>query len=82
MHFLKKIKPCKVPYVTFRLISVRKRTRWGSETEKVLVPPGAAANPNLIGKSPELVAYAMRVFGTVDLEEQQWKQCNDQMKAS
>ena len=26
--------------------------------------------------------YAMQVFGSTDLEEHQWKQCEDQIKAS
>jgi hypothetical protein len=31
---------------------------------------------------PKLVAYAMRVFGSTDLTEDQWNQCEDQMKVS
>ena len=29
---------------------------------------------------PELIQYAMKVFGTTDLSESQWKQCEDQIK--
>ncbi|XP_037076602.1 SURP and G-patch domain-containing protein 1-like [Pollicipes pollicipes] len=35
----------------------------------------------LVNKSPELIAYAKRVFGNVDLmTDDQWRQCQDQMK--
>ena len=30
--------------------------------------------------NPSLLAYAQRVFGSVDLDEAQWKQCEDQLK--
>jgi len=32
--------------------------------------------------NPDLLAYAQRVFGTTDLTEAQWKQCEDQLKMS
>lgn len=32
--------------------------------------------------NPQLIQYAIKVFGTTDLEECQWKQCEDQMKMS
>jgi hypothetical protein len=34
------------------------------------------------GRDPQVVQYALRVYGSTDLEEHQWKQCEDQMKAS
>jgi hypothetical protein len=32
------------------------------------------------GKNPQLVQYAIRVFGSTDLTEDQWRQCEDQIK--
>lgn len=29
---------------------------------------------------PQILTYAVRVFGTTDLTEDQWKQCLDQVK--
>ena len=29
---------------------------------------------------PQILTYAIRVFGTTDLTEEQWKQCMDQVK--
>ncbi|XP_043217499.1 SURP and G-patch domain-containing protein 1-like isoform X1 [Amphibalanus amphitrite] len=67
----------------------KRRSRWGSEEERADVPPVGVATPTpsvafpagVAGKSPELIAYAKRVFGNVDLmSEDQWKQCDDQMK--
>jgi len=29
---------------------------------------------------PQILNYAVRVFGTTDLSEDQWKQCMDQVK--
>lgn len=29
---------------------------------------------------PQILSYAVRVFGTTDLSEEQWKQCLDQVK--
>lgn len=29
---------------------------------------------------PQILTYAVRVFGTTDLTEEQWKQCMDQVK--
>ena len=63
----------------------RKRNRWGDESDKVdLSGPVSVTVPNaLIGitkTDPELIQYAMKVFGTTDLSESQWKQCEDQIK--
>lgn len=68
----------------YPILSARKQTRWGCESDKVDLQASttSAANPNLAGKSSELLAYAMKVFGTTDLEEHQWKQCNDQLKVT
>lgn len=65
----------------------RKRNRWGDESDKVdLSAPVSVTVPNaLIGitkTDPELIQYAMKVFGTTDLSESQWKQCEDQIKMS
>ena len=50
----------------------------------VLLPtPGVLPSVPLtnVGRSnPELIQYAIRVFGTTDLTESQWKQCEDQIK--
>ncbi|CAB4068544.1 SF4 [Lepeophtheirus salmonis] len=51
----------------------RKKTRWGDENDKI----AALAHPE---KSKELLMYAVRVFGSIDLEPHQWKQCEDQIK--
>ena len=32
--------------------------------------------------NPSLVSYAVKVFGTTDLTEAQWRQCEDQLKVS
>ena len=40
------------------------------------VMPGAVAG----GRNPALIQYAIKVFGTTDLEPSQWKQCEDQLK--
>ena len=69
----------------------RKSSRWGDENDKVAIsagtgnipgmvlPPGMA-NPAAMNQSPQLMQYAIKVFGTTDLEESQWKQCEDQLK--
>jgi len=31
-------------------------------------------------KDPELLAYARQSYGTIDLDEEQWKQCEDAYK--
>ena len=33
-----------------------------------------------ITSDPQILTYAVRVFGTTDLTEDQWKQCMDQIK--
>eukprot|EP00096_Caligus_rogercresseyi_P008639 TRINITY_DN2785_c0_g1_i1.p1 TRINITY_DN2785_c0_g1~~TRINITY_DN2785_c0_g1_i1.p1 ORF type:complete len:329 (+),score=100.91 TRINITY_DN2785_c0_g1_i1:626-1612(+) len=54
--------------------SVKKRkSRWGDENDKI----GSLAHPE---KSKELLQYAVRVFGSMDLEPHQWRQCEDQLK--
>jgi len=55
-------------------------TALGGTVQKLVTP-----SPKLteIGSgNPGLVAYAHRVFGTSDLTEAQWKQCEDQYKMS
>lgn len=34
----------------------------------------------LTRNNPAIVAYAQKVFGSVDLTDAQWKQCEEQMK--
>ena len=41
--------------------------------QKPKITPARAANPSLL-------AYAQRIFGTLDLDEDQWKQCEEQIK--
>ena len=68
----------------------KRKRRWGDENDKVqlgapiLLPtPGVLPSGPLknVGKSnPELIQYAIRVFGSTDLTDSQWKQCEDQIK--
>ena len=68
----------------------KRKRRWGDENDKVLLQapvllptPGVLPSGSLknVGRSnPELIQYAIRVFGTTDLTESQWKQCEDQIK--
>merc|ERR1719273_2473912 len=70
----------------------KRKRRWGDENDKVLLQaPVLLPTPGTIpagplkngGRSnPELIQYAIRVFGTTDLTESQWKQCEDQIKMS
>ncbi len=60
----------------WQLTLAAKKSRWGDESDKATVVSGQVVE----GKSPQLVAYAIKVFGSVDLEPHQWKQCEDQMK--
>lgn len=72
--------------------SKKRKRRWGDENDKVnleapvllptpgILPSGPLKN---VGRcNPELIQYAIRVFGTTDLTESQWKQCEDQIKMS
>jgi len=55
-------------------------TALGGTVQKLVSP---TPNPTDIGVgNPGLVAYASRVFGTSDITEAQWKQCEDQFKMS
>ena len=63
----------------------RKRNRWGDESDKVdLSAPLVVTVPNALTgitkADPELIQYAIKVFGTTDLSDSQWKQCEDQIK--
>jgi len=70
----------------------KRKRRWGDENDKVqlgapiLLPtPGVLPSGPLknVGKNnPELIQYAIRVFGSTDLTDSQWKQCEDQIKMS
>ncbi len=70
--------PCKFPSPSF---FPARKSRWGDEGDKAVVVAGSDGKPQVVeGRSPQLVAYAMKVFGSADLEPHQWKQCEDQMK--
>ena len=74
--------------------STKRKSRWGDKSDKVVLAqpalstaspsilPGMASGPltSVRRNNPQLVQYAIRVFGTTDLEESQWKQCEDQIK--
>jgi len=56
---------------------MKRKSRWGDENDKVtLAQPGLATG----GRNPVLIQYAIKVFGSTDLEPSQWKQCEDQLK--
>ena len=62
----------------------KRKRRWGDESDKVDLH-AVNASGSLTGvtrNDPQLIQYAIRVFGTTDLEESQWKQCEDQIKVS
>ena len=52
--------------------SVAPMTQMTGPTQSRMTPARAA--------NPSLLAYAQRVFGSVHLDEAQWKQCEDQLK--
>ena len=58
----------------------RRKRRWGDESDKVDVYGTSPACNSGSHHSDQLVQYAIRVFGSTDLSESQWKQCEDQMK--
>ena len=62
----------------------KRKSRWGDESDKVaLFQPGVAVGQGSSGgggRNPVLIQYAIKVFGTTDLEPSQWKQCEDQLK--
>ena len=66
------------PHAKLVFSARRKKSRWGDEKDKVDLAAPMMANPQ--GRSTELLMYAQRVFGSTDLEEHQWKQCEDQLK--
>ena len=47
-------------------------------------PPSILARSAVLSRittaDPQILTYAVRVFGTTDLTEEQWKQCMDQVK--
>ena len=66
----------------------KRKSRWGDESEKVnIAQPGVlpvsqlpGGSNNQIQRNPQLIQYAIQVFGSTDLEDSQWKQCEDQLK--
>ncbi|XP_059080866.1 SURP and G-patch domain-containing protein 1-like isoform X1 [Tigriopus californicus] len=61
-----------------------RKSRWGAQEEKVeeVKQESESLGKGAMNRSPHLVQYAMKVFGSADLEDHQWKQCEDQMKMS
>ena len=69
----------------------KRKSRWGDESEKVnIAQPGVlpvsqllpGGSNNQTQRNPQLIQYAIQVFGSTDLEDSQWKQCEDQLKVS
>ena len=66
--------------------SKTRKSRWGDESDRViLAQPGVlptlqSSAASAVGRNPQLIQYAIKVFGSTDLEESQWKQCEDQLK--
>ena len=61
----------------------KRKSRWGDETDKVvLTQPEVTGGGAGMGsdRNPILIQYAIKVFGSTDLEPNQWKQCEDQLK--
>ena len=73
---------------TSRKADRKRKSRWGDESEKVnIAQPGLlpvsqlpGGSNNQIQRNPQLIQYAIQVFGSTDLEDSQWKQCEDQLK--
>lgn len=58
----------------------KRKSRWG-DREPEPEPVVERAAPSCSRQSnPSVVAYALRVFGSAELGEEQWKQCEDQVK--
>ena len=56
-------------------------TQLGGTVVKVEAPPG----PKLLDirqGNPGLAQYAVKVFGSTNLTDAQWKQCEDQLKVN
>jgi len=56
-------------------------TQLGGPVVKVEAPPG----PKLLDirqGNPALAQYAVKVFGSTNLTDAQWKQCEDQLKVN
>lgn len=47
---------------------------------KVESTPGSATLSKLTRASPQLVAYARQAYGRVDLDDDEWKQCEEAYK--
>jgi len=66
----------------------KKKSRWGDESDKVVLAQPGSVLPQMMmtgsnappGTHPQLIQYAIKVFGTTDLDASQWKQCEDQLK--
>lgn len=52
-----------------------------TQVHAALLQSGMLGNLSAVRRgNPALVQYAIKVFGSTDLEEHQWKQCEDQLK--
>lgn len=69
-----------VPAVGIGAPGVAIPTQLGGMVQKLVTPQTKLAELN--AGNPALVAYAKRVFGSTDLSDAQWKQCEDQLKMS
>ena len=73
----------------------KRQSRWGpqeikSEPGSAGLPLGPGAHQSFLARSavlsritsadPQILQYAVKLFGTTDLTEDQWKQCMDQVK--
>ena len=52
----------------------------GSSTGNHTVLARSSVLSRITSADPQILTYAVRVFGTTDLTEDQWKQCMDQVK--
>ena len=60
----------------------KRRSRWGDKEPVISAPAPAPALAGVRRPSPALLAYAQRVLGTTELSEEQWRQCEDQLKVN
>jgi len=60
----------------------KRKSRWGDESDKVVLSQPEVTGGMTMGndRNPILIQYAIKVFGSTDLEPNQWKQCEDQLK--
>lgn len=54
----------------------------GSSTNNQSVLARSSVLSRITSADPQILTYAVKVFGTTDLTEDQWKQCMDQVKVN